>query len=86
MVHSPDNDTNFFDIVARDKLTLFLFIICLDYTQRTSKDLIKKKRFDTKKARRRQYPAETITGADYTDDLTLLANTSAQVKYLLHSL
>ena len=29
---------------------------------------------------------ETITDADYTDDLELLANTPAQAKYLLHSL
>ena len=33
-VHLPDGDTSFFDIVAdvliRDTLTLYLFIICLD--------------------------------------------------------
>ena len=30
------------------------------------------------KARSRQYPAQTITDADYTDDIALLANTPAQ--------
>ena len=36
--------------------------------------------------RSRQYFAETIMDADYTDDLTLLANTPTQAKFLLHSL
>ena len=31
-----------------------------------------------KKARSRQYTAETITGDDYADDLALLANASTQ--------
>ena len=35
-----------------------------------------------KKARSNQYPAET--GADYADDLALLANSSAQTESLLH--
>ena len=35
---------------------------------------------------RRWYPAETITDADYADDLVLLANTPVQAKLLLHSL
>ena len=34
-VHSPDGDTDYFNIVAGvlqgDTLTLYLFIICLDY-------------------------------------------------------
>ena len=40
----------------------------------------------TKKARSRQYPAETITVADYTDDLVLLMNASVQAECLLNSL
>ena len=32
------------------------------------------------------YPAKTITGANYTDDLALLANTPNQAETLLHSL
>ena len=36
--------------------------------------------------RNRKYPAQTITDADYTDYIVLLANTPAQVKSLLHSL
>ena len=34
--------------------------------------------FYTKKGKIRGCPVETITDADYTDDLALLANTSAQ--------
>ena len=49
-------------------------------------DIIKKKWSHTKKARRKWYPEETITYADNTDDLALLANTLAQAKILLHSL
>ena len=37
------------------------------------------------KAWNRQYLAETITDTDYADDITLLANTLAQGKSLLHS-
>ena len=38
------------------------------------------------KERSRRYPAQTITDADYADDIALLANTSAQAETLLHSL
>ena len=31
-------------------------------------------------------PAQTITDADYTDDIALLVNTPAQAETLLHSL
>ena len=34
----------------------------------------------------RKYPAQTITHADYTDDIQLLANSPAQAESLLHSL
>ena len=37
-------------------------------------------------ARSRKYPAQTITGADYADDIALLANTPAQAGSLPHSL
>ena len=38
------------------------------------------------KARNSRYPARTITDADYTDNIALLANTLAQAESLLHSL
>ena len=34
----------------------------------------------------RRYPEQRITGADYADDIALLASTLAQAKTLLHSL
>ena len=44
MVHSLDDDTDFFDIVTgvlqRDMLAQFLFIICLDYILYSSIDQI----------------------------------------------
>ena len=90
MVRTPDGDTDFFDIVAGvlqgDTLAPYIFIICLDYVLRTSLDLIKDKGLTLKKAKSRRYPAQTITDADYADDLALLADTPAQAEMLLHYL
>ena len=45
MVHSPDEDTNFFDIVTEamqgDTLAPYLFILCLDYVLQTSIELMR---------------------------------------------
>ena len=46
----------------------------------------KKALYRKKKARSRQYSAETITDTDYADDLALLANIPVQSKPSLHSL
>ena len=89
-VRSPDGDTEYFDIVAGvlqgDTLAPFLFIICLDYVLITSIDKIKENVFKLTKKRSRRYPAKTITDADYTDDIAILANTPNQAEILLHSL
>ena len=89
-VHSPDGDTDFFDIVAcvlqGNTLASYLFIICQDYVLRTSIDLIKDNYFTLKKARSRWYPAQTVIDTDYVDDIVLLANTPTQAESLLHSL
>ena len=53
---------------------------------RTSINLMKDNSFKLTKERSRRYPTQTITDADYTDDIVLLANTPAQAKSLLHSL
>ena len=42
--------------------------------------------FNLTKERSRRYLAQTITDADYADDIALLANTPAQTETLLHSL
>ena len=88
--HSPYGDTDYFDIVAGvlqgDTLAPYLFIICLDYELRTSIDKIKENGFTLTKERSRRYPAKTITDADYADDISLLANASAQAETLLYSL
>ena len=54
-VHSPDGDTEYFNIVAGvlqgDTLAPYLFIICLDYMLRTSIDKIKENGFELTKKR-----------------------------------
>ena len=53
---------------------------------RTSIDLMKENSFKLAKERSRRYPAQTITDADYANEIVLLANSSAQAESLLHSL
>ena len=89
-VRSLDGDTEYFDIVAgvllEDTLAPYLFIICLDYVLRTSIDKTRENGFVLTKKRSRRYHAKTITDADYTDDIALLANTPNQAETLLPSL
>ena len=89
-VRSLDGDTDYFNIVAgvlqEDTLALYLFIICLDYVLRTSIDFMKENSFKLAKERSKRYPAQTITDADYANDIPLIANTPAQTESLLHSL
>ena len=89
-VSSLESDTDYYDIVVgvlqEDTLAPYLFIICLDYVLRTSTDKIKENGFKLTKERIRRYPAQTITDADYADDIALLANAPAQAKTLLPSL
>ena len=89
-VCSPHGNTDYFDIVAGvlpgDALSPYLFIICLDYMLRTPIDLVKDNGFKLENERSRRYSAQTITDANYADDIALLANTPTQSKTLLHSL
>ena len=61
--------THFFEIVARvlqgDTLAPFPQLICLDYIQWTSIDLIKEIDIPVEKSRSQQYPREIITDAGY---------------------
>ena len=83
-------ETDYFDIVAGelqgDTLAPYHFIIRLDNVFRTSIDEMKENGFKLTKERSRRYPAQTITDADYADDIALLANAPAQAETLLHSL
>ena len=83
-------ETNYFDIVAGvlqgDTLSPYLFIICLDDVLRTSIDIMKDSGFKLAKERSRRYPAQTITDANYANDIELLANTPARAETLLHGL
>ena len=73
-------------VLQGDTLGSYLFIICLDNVLRTSIDLMKANDFKLAKERSRRYPAQTITDADYGDDIALLTNTPAQHESLLHRL
>ena len=61
-VHSPDGDTEYFDIVAGvlqgDTLAPYLFIICLYYVHITSIDKIRENRFELTKKRNRRNPRQ----------------------------
>ena len=87
---SADGNTDFFDIFTSvlpgDTLAPYLFIIYQDYVLRTLIDLMKENGFALEKARSRRYPARTIMGADYADDIALLANTLTQAESLLRNL
>ena len=89
-METQNRDTEYFDIVAGvlqgDTLVQYLFIIYLEYVLRTSIDKIRENGFELTKKRSKRYPAKTITDADYTDDIAILANTPNQAETLLHSL
>ena len=53
---------------------------------KTSNDLMKDNGFKLTKERSRRYPSQTITDADYANDIALLANTPAQAKTLRYTL
>ena len=69
-----------------DTLAPYLFIICLDDVLRTSVGEMKENGVKLTKERSRRYLAQTITDADYTDDIALLKNTSTRAENLLHGL
>ena len=87
---SPDWDTDYFDIIAGvqqgETLAPYLFINFLDNVLRTSIDKMKENSFKLTKEWSRRYSAQIITDADYADEIVLLANITAQVETLLHSL
>ena len=68
-VHSPDGDTDYFDIVADvlqgDTLAPYLFILCLHYVHRNSIDKMKDNGFKLTKERSRRYPTQTITDTNF---------------------
>ena len=87
---SSDGDKNYFDIVAGvlrgHTLAPRHFIICLDSVLRLSIDVMKDNGFKLAKKRSKIFPAQTITDADYADNILLLANITTQAEILLHNL
>ena len=90
MVRSPNGITDFFEIVTGilqgETLASYMFIICQDYALQKFIDLMKGNGFLLKKTRSGQYPTETMTDTDYTNDNMVLTNKPTQGKFLLHSL
>ena len=80
-----ENFSKAFDSIHRGKMEQILQANGLDYMFWTLIDLMKENGFTLEKARSRWYSTQTITDADYTDDIALLANTPAQAESLLHS-
>ena len=86
VVLTPEGETDQFmiatGVLQGHPLAPFLFIICLDYALRTaisdSDGLILKRR------RSRRYPAVTLAGLDYSDDIALLENTIESAQDLLN--
>ena len=87
---STNGDTDYFNIVAgvlqEETLAPYLLIICQNNMLRASIDLMKENDFMLAKERSRGNPTQTISDADYTDDIALLANTATPVESLLRSL
>ena len=77
-VHSLDGDTDYFDIVADlipgDILAPYLFIMYQDSVFRTSIYSMNDNGFKVAKERSRRYHAQTITDADYADDIAPKSN------------
>ena len=77
--------TSLNSFARRQISTIFVYTLprlCISNIHRSNK----RKWFHMKKARSRQYLTETMTDADYADDLALLKNTPVQNESLLNSL
>ena len=66
-------------------LKIHLFHICLDYVLREFIGLLKNGLTIKKKGKNRRYPAETITEADYKDEVSLVTHAPTQAESILHS-
>ena len=74
-------------LLQGDTLAPYLFIICLDYILRTSKDLIKENGFTLKKTRSRRYLTKNDGGRKlYWLSAIVLGNKPAEFEFQLRSL
>ena len=88
MVYLPDSDTNFFDIVMEfsRKIIGIISIYNLPRLHTTNINWSNERKWLHTQKKQKQDPAETITDANYMDNLALLVNKSAQAESLLYSL
>ena len=73
-------------LIPFHSVSIYLSLFYLSIYLSISIDKIRENGFELTKRRSKRYPAKTITDADYTDDLVLLANTPNQAETLLQSL
>ena len=69
-----------------DSLAPYMLIISLDFVRRTSIELTKENSLKLAKERSSRYPAQTITDANYADDIAPHSNTPTKDESLLQSL
>ena len=85
MVRSPNNDTDFHDIVTavlkRVKLAPYLSLTCQNYTLQNLIDLMKENGSTLKNTRNRRYSKEIIMDPDYAVDLALLTNKPVSAEF-----
>ena len=86
-VHSQNSNTDFFNIITGvfQGDTMYVYNLPRLHTSNVHRSN-NRKWLHTKKGKSRWCPEETMTVADNTDDLVLLANTSGQAKSQQHSL
>ena len=87
-VVSPDGETELFDITAevlqKDTLAPFLFIILLDYALRMAMgDGEDELGFTLTPGMSRRYPKEVLADLDFADDISLLSDEIDQAQELL---
>ena len=90
MVRSPDGDTPYFEITTGvlqgDKLSPYLFIICLDYLLKHSIDDNINIGFTLSQRRSSRHPAIHITDIDYADDIAVTIDTIKDAEKMLHQI
>ena len=90
MVHLPDGDTDFFNIIAfvlqGDTLAPYLFITCLDYVLRKALDTNNHLCPTLSKSQSRRYPTIKITDADSPDDVAAISDHLKNAAILFHKI
>ncbi|XP_029636832.1 uncharacterized protein LOC115212131 [Octopus sinensis] len=89
-VISPDREAHFFEaeagVLQSDTLSLFLFIIVLNYALQISLDGMEEKELLLKPRQSSQHCAQYVTDLDFADDLALISHCIKDAESLLQAL